>query len=222
MGLFGVDMNLKKYGVNDRESATVDLAKAILEQGRGATWLLASPLGTPLTTMRTMPAFPETKVDGHAQYLTATGPKEPWEVIGEDLRWTLNGAPRGHVDLNGRLVFECQYARINALKRTGPARFPKWGYFDLNAKYEIEGEERVRQGVILRGSEVLPESLELLALYSGQIRHYSLPATASRHELPCHVVMLVREDNTRPLKVGFMLIDEEVVQGWSSGQFTLA
>ncbi|KIJ30314.1 hypothetical protein M422DRAFT_234885 [Sphaerobolus stellatus SS14] len=66
MGLFGITLDTRKYGKNDRIRATIDLVREILENGGSASWLGMSFHLPPCKEFCTFPIFPMTSVAGKA------------------------------------------------------------------------------------------------------------------------------------------------------------
>ncbi|KAI0330019.1 hypothetical protein GY45DRAFT_1337102 [Cubamyces sp. BRFM 1775] len=74
MGLFGVSLDPRAFGADDRLGATVALMRAILgrECGR-ASWLSLAPYLPPHPRLSTFPVFPRTSVDGRVELALAPG-----------------------------------------------------------------------------------------------------------------------------------------------------
>ncbi|THV00740.1 hypothetical protein K435DRAFT_437752 [Dendrothele bispora CBS 962.96] len=79
MGLFGVTLDTRKFGENDRLSATIALMQAMLSRGRQASWLGVAPYLPVHPCLSTFPTFPRTSVQGQVIFesdVLETGSKE--------------------------------------------------------------------------------------------------------------------------------------------------
>lgn len=106
MNMFGVTLDPSTYKPSERLRATVDLARAILQQGGRANWLGLS-LKAPLSrNISTFPEFPETTVAGRAFIKTANGDVDVQSLM--DGSYMVSNArdpplPKGTMDKSGCL-----------------------------------------------------------------------------------------------------------------------
>lgn len=114
MGLFGVSLNPPSYRENERLRATVDLARAILQQGGRANWLgvsLKAPLSKKISTF---PQFPQTSVAGKAFIKTKEGQLNEVQFMMDGSYMVSNDRdpplPKGTMDASGYLSFSCRAA----------------------------------------------------------------------------------------------------------------
>ncbi|EMD40027.1 hypothetical protein CERSUDRAFT_122132 [Gelatoporia subvermispora B] len=66
MGLFGISLDPRAFDESDRRGATVALARAILENGKSASWLGIAFRLPPAPQLSIFPVFPQTSVAGKA------------------------------------------------------------------------------------------------------------------------------------------------------------
>ena len=73
MGLFGVELDPKAFGVDDRVRATRALAQGILRKGGTAQWIGIGTRASPCEQLSTFPSFPQTTVSGPGKLQTWNG-----------------------------------------------------------------------------------------------------------------------------------------------------
>ncbi|PBK83524.1 hypothetical protein ARMGADRAFT_1089362 [Armillaria gallica] len=116
MGLFGVTLDPICFTKDDRLSATIALARAILEKGGRATWLGASFKLPPCKRLPTFSVFPRTQVAGKALFKE----QEVSEMM--DSEYHCPGAlvpfPQGSMDTNGSFTFTTKAVRVAATTGT--------------------------------------------------------------------------------------------------------
>lgn len=114
MGVFGVALDPNAFHADDRLSATVALARAILERGGRACWLGIS-LTLPLSReIPTFPVFPETTVQGKAMVDTDVGKREVAEMMEGCYPNSLGlkmALPGGSMDELGTFTTTLKFAR---------------------------------------------------------------------------------------------------------------
>ncbi|KAK0442185.1 hypothetical protein EV421DRAFT_1809887 [Armillaria borealis] len=116
MGLFDVTLDPICFTKDDRLSATIALARAILEKGGRATWLGASFKLPPCKQLPTFSVFPRTQVAGKALFKG----QEVSEMM--DSEYHCPGAlvpfPQGSMDKNGFFTFTAKAVRVMATTGT--------------------------------------------------------------------------------------------------------
>jgi len=212
MGLFDVTLDPSAYGENERGRATVDLARAVIAKGGGATWLLSSLNAPPLRDMQTMPSFPETSVDGDPEYLTSEGPKKAWDVVGADVAWTLINFPRSTVNACGKLVISTLFSALSTLS---PCTEPSNSPFDKKKTNFIA--VRDNNGKIFTAKS-LGRFDGTHAAIVRKINHYQLSATAARATRYSTVAMLVAASGEHWRRTGWLQLTAEDVVNWPERQ----
>lgn len=110
MDLLGVNLEVAKFGENDRYKATVAMIQALMKASPNsvATFLFIAPTMAPSKELSLLPQMPETSVSGRAYILTARRERvlasEAIGVRGSSL-WGMEGAPRGEMTDAGYFVF---------------------------------------------------------------------------------------------------------------------
>ncbi len=193
MGIFGVRLDVSKYGKDDREQAAVDLAFEILKSGRGPSWLGAAPGCASLPSMSSMPAFPA--MDGREVYYTVAGRKErPGKIMGSDLTWYVKPVVEAKMETrgSGRLHLTAKSLAVE-LQGVGPAKKkPFWPGFNFTASLVLDdGPERGRS-VPIDLSVSVGAGGRTRALVVGSVEHFNLPATAARMLLGAALIMVLR------------------------------
>jgi len=127
MELFGVRLDVSRFGEHDRVKAMVALIKALMSRhGREfgmATWLFIAPAMEPSRELSTLPQMPETSESGRAYIHTRKGRGLAFEAIGGGgtNEWNAEGAPRGEMTDSGYFVF---WSRAMLIAKEGEARSP--------------------------------------------------------------------------------------------------
>ncbi|KAL6304092.1 hypothetical protein BKA93DRAFT_750023 [Sparassis latifolia] len=103
MGLFGVVLDTRTFGKNDRLGATIALAKQILRKGGSASWLGASIHLPPHRSLSTFPVFPQTSVSGKALVRTEDGLQEAAMFMNAECPTIC--MPNGSMDDDGYFTF---------------------------------------------------------------------------------------------------------------------
>lgn len=212
MGLFDVALNPREYGRNERQRATLDLAKGILRSGRGPIWILASLQGRFLPGASTIPAFPETSVSGKV------AAEEPVEgiTLGGGLAWTLRNTAASSLDDFGYLTMNGRFSAISTNGILG-RRIPTYRGFEYwTVLMRIDGEQ-IEAGLLGRCGSVSH------ALVVGDIEHYMLTATAARGSKSCVAVVLLRRTQTEGHwhRCGFALVAPEFTENWQECEVTI-
>ncbi|SJL12725.1 uncharacterized protein ARMOST_16156 [Armillaria ostoyae] len=116
MGLFGVTLDPICFTKDDRLSATIALARAILEKGGRATWLGASFKLPPSKQLPTFSVFPRTQVAGKALFKG----QEVSEMMDSEYHcpWALVPFPQGSMHKNGFFTFTAKAVRVMATTGT--------------------------------------------------------------------------------------------------------
>lgn len=108
MGLFDVSLDPRAFHKDDREGATIALAREVLRKGGTPSWLGVS-FSMPISRrLSTFPEFPITRVDGAACVRTADGVREVTEVIQDEFlaSWSIKeGIGKASMDELGYLTF---------------------------------------------------------------------------------------------------------------------
>lgn len=184
MGIFGVELEVERYGAGDREKAAADLVFEIAKMGGRASWLGAAP-GCPVQSkVCSLPEFPV--VDGREVWYFVDGTrKRPWDAMGRGLDWyvePLEAAIKtmgcGTLHLTGDTL-RVKLASIE--ESPCPASSSdRWAGFGFKAVMELdEGAERGRRVDDVYIACSLSEG-EYLVLVVGRVQHYSLPAVSAR------------------------------------------
>lgn len=111
MGLFGVHLDVSRFGKTDRLRATIALIQEMMRRPRAtATWLYIAPTMTPSKELSTLPEMPETSESGRAYIRTSKGRVPATDAIAvetffESSSWDTRGAPRGEMTDSGYFVF---------------------------------------------------------------------------------------------------------------------
>lgn len=111
MGLFGVHLDVSRFGKTDRLYATIALIQEMMRRPRAtATWLYIAPTMTPSKELSTLPEMPETSESGCAYIHTPKGRVPATDAIAvetffESSSWDTRGAPRGEMTDSGYFVF---------------------------------------------------------------------------------------------------------------------
>ncbi len=207
MGLFDVRLDPSRYGDDERERATVDLARAIMKNGKGASWLLASLGGSFLSTMCTMPSFPETSVTGMAEFVTPNGPKRPWQIIGNRIDWAISPTPKGEVDHYGRLVITGKLAPVTIDQSVLSNKDPVWRGFDREVFLNYSGKSTT-----FADFSGLHEVTHAIVL--GEVHQFSLPATAARANRRATALMLLHHKSECWNRAGIAVVDPDFTKSW--------
>ncbi|KAK4892799.1 hypothetical protein LTR27_008713 [Elasticomyces elasticus] len=219
MGLFGVSLDPLRYGPTDQEQATLELVAQILASGRGLSWLLASPNGSSLSTMSSMPIFPETKVDGHAQYMTSEGPKKPWEVVQSrswSVRSQVRGVMLGHGNPSGQISINAPGIGVRSVVENRFVEYSTYSGFDVEATIIFDPPEVLEdKAMIFAGSKGTK------AILCGEVSYFNLPATAARASVYSSVIMLLTAEEDCWHKSGFALVRKETLASWQRETITL-
>ncbi|KZT10203.1 uncharacterized protein LAESUDRAFT_722381 [Laetiporus sulphureus 93-53] len=114
MGLFGVELDARAFGKDDRLGATIALAQRILKKGGTSSWLAVSFYLAPCKQLSSFPEFPRTSVEGCAYVETDRGVREVAALVGGeyDVGWSLEGVPTGRMDDRGYLKLNAKAAPI--------------------------------------------------------------------------------------------------------------
>jgi hypothetical protein len=226
MSLFGVRLDPRKYGPNDREQATIDLADHILRSGRGASWLLASLGDRCLPNMVSMPDFPVTTVSGDAYYSDGRRRIKPANEIGSELIWSLTPAPRGEMSPpgSGCLILE---AKTMMVKLSSPisSEEPGIGGFTHVAKIQLAGgPQRGKVDVADVSKSYSPCTWAqwqgfsgggaCLAVVLGRIEHWNLPATSARNYWRATALMLLSTRDGILVKSGMAVVNSGFTEQW--------
>ncbi|EMD33502.1 hypothetical protein CERSUDRAFT_142503 [Gelatoporia subvermispora B] len=121
MGLFDVSLDPRAFKKNDREGATIALAREILRKGGAPSWLGVS-FSMPISRrLSTFPEFPITKIDGTARVYTAEGEKEVTELVSDEFlaSWSIKeGIAMASMDELGYLTFTSKAVRLLPYRET--------------------------------------------------------------------------------------------------------
>ncbi|KAI0629582.1 hypothetical protein C8Q77DRAFT_1141225 [Trametes polyzona] len=114
MGLFGVTLDTKAFGENDRVEATIALAQSILQKGGRANWLAAAFKISPSPQVSTFPVFPRTEVSGKAYVRIGDALTEVSSLMENEypIAAALVPAPQGTMDTQGYLHFVAKAIRL--------------------------------------------------------------------------------------------------------------
>ncbi|PCH44725.1 hypothetical protein WOLCODRAFT_105553 [Wolfiporia cocos MD-104 SS10] len=121
MGLFGVTLNTHNFGPDDRVGATLALARAILQQGGEAEWLVAAFELPPHPRLNSFPAFPRTAEAGNAYLQTRAGEKRLASLFTDisdswtDQRCIMHATS---VDSNGYLQILCRAVLVTGMEHS--------------------------------------------------------------------------------------------------------
>ncbi|THU96012.1 hypothetical protein K435DRAFT_966172 [Dendrothele bispora CBS 962.96] len=111
MELFGVRLDVSRFGEHDRVKAMIALIQALMKRhGREfgmATWLFIAPAMEASKELSTLPQMPETSESGRAYIHTCKGRVLAFEAIGGGgtNEWNAEGAPKGEMTDSGYFVF---------------------------------------------------------------------------------------------------------------------
>lgn len=133
MGLFGVTLDTRKFGKDDRLGATIVLMQAILHRGGRAYWLGAAPYLPVNPRLSTLSVFPHTDVRG--QVLFDFGSRVANEETRRSHKRTILDTrrvemPMGTMDDAGYLTISRKSLRIYPLSNTKELRQDHWQDFD--------------------------------------------------------------------------------------------
>ncbi|KAJ7508992.1 hypothetical protein B0H11DRAFT_1847454 [Mycena galericulata] len=115
MGLFGVTLDTRKFGKNDRIGATIALAREILQRGGRANWLGASFRARLCPQLSTFPLFPHTRVAGKALVRGEDGLfREVSQLMENEYpnENVLGHMPKGSMDADGYLSFAAKAVQL--------------------------------------------------------------------------------------------------------------
>lgn len=221
MGIFGVELEVERYGAGDREKAAADLVFEIVKRGGRASWLGAAP-GCPVQSgLCLLPEFPV--VDGREVWYCVDGTrKRPWEVMGRGLDWyvELEAAIKkmgcGMLHLTGDTL----RVKLGSIEQSPcPASSSdRWVGFGFKVVLELdEGAERGRRVDYVYIACSLPEG-EYLVLVVGRVQHYSLPAVSAR-VIPGAALLAMLQWNPSTeaweiLTYGTTMLIEDVAKTW--------
>ncbi|KAJ6527721.1 hypothetical protein B0H19DRAFT_1243209 [Mycena capillaripes] len=109
MALFDVQIDVARFGKNDRLQATIAMLQALMRRrGAVATWLFIAPGMTPSRELSILPQMPETSESGRAYIETPDGGRvlafEAVRAKGTNF-WSSEGAPSGEMTDSGYFVF---------------------------------------------------------------------------------------------------------------------
>ncbi|KAK0454553.1 hypothetical protein EV421DRAFT_424188 [Armillaria borealis] len=133
MGLFGVTLDTRRFGKDDRLGATIALMQAILHRGGRASWLGAAPYLPVNPRLSTFPVFPRTNVQGQVLFEFDS------QTINEQERRSHNRTildarglemPMGSMDDAGYLLVSRKALRIYPLFNIEELRQSHWQDFD--------------------------------------------------------------------------------------------
>ena len=193
MGIFGVKLDVSKYGKDDREKAAVDLAFEILKNGRGPSWLGAAPGCANLSSMSSMPEFPA--MDGREAYYTVAGRKErPGKVMGSDMTWYVKPVAKAKMETrgSGRLHLTAKSLPIE-LRGLEPAKTkPLWPGFNFTASLVLDDGPESGRSVAIDLSTSVGAGGCFRALVVGLVEHFNLPATAARMVRGAALLMVLK------------------------------
>ncbi|KAM7190303.1 hypothetical protein V8F33_009543 [Rhypophila sp. PSN 637] len=116
MGILGVELDTLAYTKDDRQRATIHLARAVLAKSEPASFLGLSLRLEPNPKMSTMPIIPETSVDGKAYVQTRNGREEIERLVGGGW-WYLADAPTGSMDEPGYFSFNLKAAPVRSIRK---------------------------------------------------------------------------------------------------------
>jgi hypothetical protein len=185
MGIFGVKLEVERYGTNDRDKAAADLAYGIVGKGGNASWLGAAPGCAVSSSVCSMPEFP--LVDGReAWYCDGGILKRPWEVMGIDLYWYIKPTSSAAIpdERRGGLNLTAQTLRVKlgSSVRLEPSHpnYHSWPRFDFKAPLKLDEDVELGRNIDnFYLSRALPQG-DYQALVLGLIEHFALPATGAR------------------------------------------
>lgn len=219
MGIFGVKLDVGRYGKDDREKAVVDLAFEVLRNGRGPSWLGAAPGCANLLSMSSMPAFPA--MDGREVYYTVAGRKErPWKIMGSNMTWYVKPVAKAKMETrgSGRLHLTAKSLPIE-LRGLGPKKEkPFWPGFDFTASLCFADGHESGRSVAIDLSASVDAGGCIRALVVGLVEHFNLPATAARM-LPGAALLMVLKwnssmDGWENVAYGTITDVEDVTRTW--------
>ena len=201
MGLFGVSLDVGKYGEPDRERATIDLAEAVLKTGRGATWSAASMGAGSVSGMCTMPSFPATAVEG-----AALGGHKVRSCLGDNPSAQGNDQP----SRNGPPTIESQSNQGQNLCARSRPRAPLEGFGSI-ATIEIAEGPKLGNRIAADVSETYSDCQ---AVVIGDIKHFMLPATAARASRRATLIMLLSGHDGHWHKSGLAVVEKAFTENW--------
>ncbi|KAK4155728.1 hypothetical protein C8A00DRAFT_13229 [Chaetomidium leptoderma] len=217
MGIFGVTLNVGRYGKDDRDRAAVDLAFEILRNGRGASWLGAAPGCGHLPSMCTMPAFPV--VDGREVYYSVAGHKrKPWDVMGSELDWYVKPTANASMEERGagllHLTAKTLLVELADLE-SQPDAF--WSGFSFTTTMILdEGPEKGKGVVIDLSTSIAKGGYRVLEL--GLVKHFCLPATSARAQKGAALLMILAPNSSmerwQNVAYGTIKDVEDVTKHW--------
>lgn len=131
MGLFGVTLDISRFGEMDRLAATIALVRAIMERTGQATWLAAAFRIPPSRQISTFPVFPRTKVSGKAYVRIGQGLQEVSSLMTNEypVARALVSMPQGSIDQAGYLKVLLKSIGIEAVTTNNRPDNPSRDYF---------------------------------------------------------------------------------------------
>lgn len=221
MGVFGVELEVERYGAGDREEAAADLVFEIVKKGGRASWLGAA-LGCPVqSSMCSLPEFPV--VDGREVWYSVGGTrKRPWDVMGKGLDWyvepTLEAAIKKRGSGKLHLTAQTLRVKLGSFEEGHGLGSDQWAGFSFKAVLELdEGVERGRRLDGVYTARPLPEG-DYQVLVVGRVQHYSLPAVSAR-VIPGAALLAIMQWNRsfeawEILTYGTTMLIEDVARTW--------
>jgi hypothetical protein len=206
MGMFGVQLDAGQYP--SQRDATMALAKEILSKGGRANWIVGSFANTV-----PIPEFPDASNSGHPRHAMIGG-----KAVNEiDIDWTVSDAPFGRIDEFGTLKITAPMAVVSIAPCLSP-KSPFWVGFTSTAFVRINTDG----GAFEEEPEVdFIGEPGTHALFAGNIRQFSLPATAARASRKDKLLLLIDrcgsvEVGNRWHKKGMAVVGAELLASFTS------
>ncbi|EMD41235.1 hypothetical protein CERSUDRAFT_69838 [Gelatoporia subvermispora B] len=141
MGIFGVSLDPAAFATDDRIGATIALARAILAQGRSASWLGISVFIPPCPYLSTFPTFPKTSVAGKALIDLHGEEKEVAQFVESHYpnEAALCALPKGSMDTEGYHTFEATAIPVSRSQREV--------LFAMESPYDDAAHPRIMQAM---------------------------------------------------------------------------
>ncbi|KAH7140341.1 hypothetical protein B0J13DRAFT_63283 [Dactylonectria estremocensis] len=200
MGVMGVTLDPKQFGINDRIKATIALMREILRKGERAEWLGVATRTNSNSELSTIPAFP-VRSNGKLEIPTPDGKKEVSTVM--DGWWMIADTPKGTLDNEGYLELKVLAASINKSESESPE--PSFEAVN-GSKWDVLSTHQGPTHAVFVGTKTF--------YLNG-----SAPMMVDPND---KVLMLIEEISSGKYRsLGYAFVSEEVIKGdaWSRSTF---
>jgi hypothetical protein len=154
MGLLGAKLNPASFAPEDRQKATIQLVKQLLQRGFRAEWLGVAPQVRIPAGLSTTPMMPQTSVAGRAYLESFQGRKEVSVMLGNnflDTWWWLDRSPKGSMDDSGILKIRAKAMAVEQVEKS-PADIYRSNHGPAQSNCNIIDDCANQQGWSLQSS----------------------------------------------------------------------